>query len=215
MNEAIKTELTFLLRILVAGILGFLIGLERSRRQKEAGLRTHFIVSAGAALIMCISLYFKSDSARIAAQIVSGIGFLGAGMIFFKRESIHGLTTAAGIWMTAGVGMAMGTGMYILAAGSTLVVIAAQIIFHNRFFNETNNYHLLLVRFDYNKETIDLLKKTFGVDRFSRFKAYDDGNGVVVAEAVIKTRNRCAADDLASLLNKTTEIKSVERLEDW
>lgn len=215
MFDNLETELIYLLRILIAGIFGFLIGLERSKRQKEAGLRTHFIVAAGASLIMCVSLLFSEDSARIAAQIVSGIGFLGAGMIFFKRESLHGLTTAAGIWMTAGVGMAVGAGQYILGAGATLLVILAQIVFHNRIFSETNNYHMVLVKFDYNKDTLELLKQTFGVDRFSRFKAYDDGNGVIVAEAVIRTHKKCTAAELASVLMATTEIKSVERLEDW
>ncbi len=211
----IGLELEYLLRIVIAGIYGFLIGLERSKRQKEAGLRTHFIVAAGAALIMCVSLLFEQDAARIAAQIVSGIGFLGAGMIFFKRESLHGLTTAAGIWMTAGVGMATGAGMYVLGLGATLIVIIAQVIFHNRLFSETNNYHLLLVRFNYNKETLELLKKVFKVDRFSRFKAYNNDKGEIIAEAVIRTRNMCTASELATLLAQNAEIKSVERLEDW
>lgn len=214
-NYEIGIELEYLLRILIAGVLGFLIGLERSKRQKEAGLRTHFIVSAGAALIMCISLTIGSDPARIAAQIVSGVGFLGAGMIFFKREALHGLTTAAGIWFTAGVGMAIGGGLYILGCGATFVVIMAQLLFHNKVFSETNNYHLLLVKFDYNKETLNYLKKVFKVDRFSRFKAYNNDKGVIVAEAVIRTRNMCTADELASLIAQNAEIRSIERLEDW
>ncbi len=211
----IDEELEYLLRILIAGVLGFFIGLERSKRQKEAGLRTHFIVSAGAALMMCISLAMTSDPARIAAQIVSGIGFLGAGMIFFKREALHGLTTAAGIWFTAGVGMAIGSGMYVLGCGATVVVILAQVLFHNKIFSETNNYHLLLVKFDYDKETLAFLKKVFKVDRFSRFKAYHNEKGDIVAEAVIRTRNMCTADELATLMTQNAEIRSIERLEDW
>lgn len=96
----------FLLRILIAGVLGALIGLERERRSKEAGLRTHFLVAVGSAVIMIISKYgfgdilseeIVLDPSRVAAQVVSGIGFLGAGMIIVERASIHGLTTAAGI----------------------------------------------------------------------------------------------------------------------
>lgn len=96
-------EVEYLARVIIGGILGIFMGIERSHRQKEAGIGTHFIVACAAALLTCISLWFKKDAgdmgdgARIAAQIVSGVGFLGAGMIFFRRESMRGLTTAAGI----------------------------------------------------------------------------------------------------------------------
>lgn len=122
----------FLLRILIAGVLGALIGLERERRSKEAGLRTHFLVAVGSAVIMIISKYgfgdvlsedIVLDPSRVAAQVVSGIGFLGAGMIIVERASIHGLTTAAGIWATAGIGLAIGSGMYEIGVFASLLVI--------------------------------------------------------------------------------------------
>lgn len=119
--------LDIFLRIFVALILGGLIGLEREYRSKEAGFRTHFLVALGSALFTMLSQYgFKyglGDSSRVAAQIVSGIGFLGAGTIIFQRNFIRGLTTAAGLWVTAAVGMACGCGMYILAGVSTLLVL--------------------------------------------------------------------------------------------
>lgn len=119
--------LDIFLRIFVALILGGLIGLEREYRSKEAGFRTHFLVALGSALFTILSQYgFKyglGDSSRVAAQIVSGIGFLGAGTITFQRNFIRGLTTAAGLWVTAAVGMACGCGMYILAGVSTLLVL--------------------------------------------------------------------------------------------
>jgi putative Mg2+ transporter-C (MgtC) family protein len=119
--------LDIFLRIFVALILGGLIGLEREYRSKEAGFRTHFLVALGSALFTILSQYgFKyglGDSSRVAAQIVSGIGFLGAGTIIFQRNFIRGLTTAAGLWVTAAVGMACGCGMYILAGVSTLLVL--------------------------------------------------------------------------------------------
>ena len=119
--------LDIFLRIFVALILGGLIGLEREYRSKEAGFRTHFLVALGSALFTILSQYgFKyglGDSSRVAAQIVSGIGFLGAGTIIFQRNFIRGLTTAAGLWVTAAVGMACGCSMYILAGVSTLLVL--------------------------------------------------------------------------------------------
>jgi putative Mg2+ transporter-C (MgtC) family protein len=116
--------------ILLALGLSSLIGLEREYREKSAGLRTHALVGAGAALFMLVSKYgfgdviasgrVVLDPSRVAAQIVSGIGFLGAGTIFVRRADVKGLTTAATIWLTAAVGAAAGAGLVLLAAGSTL-----------------------------------------------------------------------------------------------
>lgn len=203
----------FLLRIAVAGLLGLIIGFERSARQKEAGLRTHFIVAAGSALMMCISLCFSNEQSRIAAQIVSGIGFLGAGMIFFRRENLHGLTTAAGIWATAGIGMAAGGGLYILSLGGTLIIVIVQYILHSKRFKEKNDVHLLMIKFNYTKETIEFLKSTFKVENFARFKANEENN-TVQAEAVIRTYIDCEAGFLANILEERKEIHSIERLED-
>ena len=128
-------NLEFLIRILLAAILGILIGLERSRRQKDAGARTHCIIAVTSAAIMILSKYAfvdiasvdglrGADPARIAAQVVSGISFLGAGVIFKDRNSssIKGLTTAAGMWATSAVGLAVGAGLYWLGAMETAVV---------------------------------------------------------------------------------------------
>ena len=113
---------------------------------KEAGIRTHLIVSLGSALIMLVSKYgffdlieqlpelSKLDPSRVAAQIVTGVGFLGAGMIFVRRQSVSGLTTAAGIWATAGVGMAVGAGMYVIGVAGSLLIILTQIILHRKWF---------------------------------------------------------------------------------
>lgn len=126
-------EWTLVLRLLVAGMLGAIIGLDREYRAKEAGFRTHFLVSLGSALFMVVSQYgFKEiveanganyDGARVAAQIVSGIGFLGAGTIIFHKQFIRGLTTAAGMWATAGIGMAVGGGMYFIGIAATILVL--------------------------------------------------------------------------------------------
>lgn len=124
----------FVLRLLVAGVLGAIIGLDREYRAKEAGYRTHFLVSLGSALIMIVSQYgFQEiiqensvtlDPSRVAAQVVSGIGFIGAGTIIFQKQIVRGLTTAAGIWATAGIGLAVGAGMYTISIAATLLTLA-------------------------------------------------------------------------------------------
>lgn len=100
------------------------IGLERERRQRPAGLRTHMLVGLGACLFTLLSIYAfpESDSARIAAQIVTGIGFLGAGTIIQHKRNVHDLTTAASIWATAAVGMAVGTGAWFLSLSATVLI---------------------------------------------------------------------------------------------
>ena len=129
-------EYEFILRIFTAAILGGLIGLEREWRAKEAGLRTHFLVALGSAVFMIFSAYGFSDVqmdgmtsrwdvSRVAAQVVSGIGFIGAGTIIFRKQEnmVSGLTTAAGLWVTAAIGLACGGGMYVLATASTILVL--------------------------------------------------------------------------------------------
>lgn len=139
------SQLWYILRILIAGLCGGIIGLERKNRSKEAGIRTHFVVACASALMMVISKYGFADTtigeagvrgadgARIAAQVVSGIGFLGAGMIFVHKNTVTGLTTAAGIWATSGVGLAIGGGMYIIGIASTLMIVLAQVFLHKNF----------------------------------------------------------------------------------
>lgn len=129
-------QVELILRILMAGVCGAIIGNERRNRLKEAGIRTHVIVAIGSALIMTISKYgffdiASYDASRVAAQIVSGIGFLGAGVIFVKKENVSGLTTAAGLWTTAGIGMAIGAGLYIVGVASAILVILIQLLLHN------------------------------------------------------------------------------------
>lgn len=142
-------QTSLFLRIVVAGVFGYLIGYERKSRYKGAGMRTHAIVAMGAALMMVVSKYgFKDipnfDASRIAAQIVSGIGFLGAGVIFIKNNSVSGLTTAAGIWATAGVGMAIGAGCYYMGGGASLLLIFTQIILHDVPFLAKEPYRSML-----------------------------------------------------------------------
>ncbi len=129
------------LRLILSIACGYFIGYERKNRKKEAGIRTHIIVCIASCLMMEISKYgfgdittavgdMRADGSRIASQIVSGIGFLGAGMIFVHKNSIKGLTTAAGIWATSGIGMAIGAGMYFIGIVTTAMVVLLQILLH-------------------------------------------------------------------------------------
>lgn len=135
------SALILVIRIILAGVCGGIIGVERTLRQKDAGFRTHIVVAMGAALMMIISKYgffdligldetLRVDASRVASNIITGISFLGAGMIFVKGTSIKGLTTAAGIWVTAAVGMAMGAGLYVVSFVSVILLLLVQIIFH-------------------------------------------------------------------------------------
>ena len=125
----------YILTIFVAAMLGGVIGFEREYRSKEAGFRTHFLVGLGSALFMVLSMHgfdsfqgqpgviIQRDPARMAAQVVSGIGFIGAGTIIFQKNVVKGLTTAAGLWVTSAIGMTAGVGMYALATAATVMVV--------------------------------------------------------------------------------------------
>ena len=112
-------------RVAIGAGLGIVLGLERQRSNKDAGLRTYALVAAGSALFTVLSIegFPGSDSSRVAAQVVTGIGFLGAGLIFRQGASVQGLTTAAGLWSVAAIGMAAGTGLWGLAIVVTLIVL--------------------------------------------------------------------------------------------
>ena len=140
MNDYILAQLEYIVRVLVAGFCGAMIGYERKNKLKEAGIRTHFIVALTSALIIIISKYgfydiigtpgIGLDPARVAAQVVSGVGFLGAGLIFVRNQSISGLTTAAGMWATSGIGLAIGCGLYLLGIVSSIIILIAQFLLH-------------------------------------------------------------------------------------
>ena len=141
--------LELLLRIVIGGLCGILIGTERTKRLKEAGIRTHFLVACSSAAIMIVSKYGfadlalalypgakDADAARLAAQVVSGIGFLGAGMIFRGDSKISGLTTAAGLWATAGIGLTVGAGLYTVGIFCTLLILLVQWLTHQHAFKK-------------------------------------------------------------------------------
>jgi putative Mg2+ transporter-C (MgtC) family protein len=135
----VPNALDLMLRLVVALLLGSLIGLERERQERAAGLRTVTMVSLGSCLFTVVGAYGfpGTDPSRVAAQIVTGIGFLGAGTIFLRKDLVRGLTTAATIWATAAIGMAAGTAQYFEAFFTTLLVLAVLMVLkpvERRFF---------------------------------------------------------------------------------
>ena len=152
-------------KLVLSLILGATIGIERRRKGQIAGLRTFALISMGATLAMLISIYIpqeylglkNGDPGRIAAQVVSGVGFLGAGAIIQMKGSVRGLTTAAGIWMTAGIGLAIGAGMYVVTGCTVVLIWILQYAFYRIPFGveSYDGYHLqFVVKGDEDFETI-------------------------------------------------------------
>lgn len=229
MNEHISVlqYLEFFARILAACACGAIIGVERSRRLKEAGVRTHLLVSCTAALMIIVSKYGfadltnaegisffgtrGADPARIAAQVVSGISFLCAGVIFKQGSVVKGLTTAAGLWATAGIGLALGAGMYLLGVFATLVVLLIQIIMHR----------LPVLNDQYQNNRIEV---TVGDDVGFRsaltrqLKAWNaqvmetsishNANGTTTYSMVVKMKNNVKQEEIFAFLEQNSSVSS-------
>ncbi len=192
-------ELQFILRLLLSVVCGAVIGFERKSRSKDAGLRTHIIVAIGSCLIMIISKYgfndilanenYKVDAARLAAQVISGVGFLGAGMIFIRKNVISGLSTAAGIWTVSGIGLAIGAGMYLLGVFTTLIVVAVQTILNwNGLSGKVAHQHHYFITVD-SREDIkrcnDFLKECGAEIAEFTFKQLPNSNAMQLSYALL------------------------------
>ena len=215
--EEIIAQLWFLVDILISAFLGFLIGLERKKRFKEAGIRTHTLVSIGACLMMIISINAfgpDADAARVAAQIVSGVGFLGAGIIIYRKQEIKGLTTAAGVWATAGVGMACGGRLYIVAIGATLIMIGIQLLFHLKIKPfKTKKYFSVNIVFLQIDGANKKIKEMFGVDRFNHLNIKRDGENITYS-ATLNTDKELSSTQLDKIMRENDFIYSIERCDD-
>ena len=158
----ISAQLPWILRLVIASLCGALIGYERAIQRKSAGVRTHIVVAFSSALFMILSKYgfadlmkisgMEYDASRIAAQIVSGISFIGAGTILVKKNQISGLTTAAGVWATAAIGMAIGSGLYFLGIIATAILFIVQMIFHD---DTIINKIIMHIRFNIQIEAVN------------------------------------------------------------
>ena len=204
----------FVIRLVVAGAMGALVGLDREYRAKEAGNRTHFLVSLGSALIMIVSQYgftevlgkegIGLDPSRIAAQVVSGIGFIGAGTIILNKQIVRGLTTAAGIWATAGIGLAIGAGMYGLGVSATILTLIGLEVLSLVFKNV--GIRSIAVEFStHSRDTLNAISKKFSTKNYLIVSYQMDEQTIEGAtryhvSMVIKCRKRDDESTLAAQL---------------
>ncbi|MBR3108699.1 MAG: MgtC/SapB family protein [Clostridia bacterium] len=222
--------LDFAIRIVVACICGGIIGVERSIRLKEAGVRTHLLVCCTAALFIIVSKYGfadlttaesmdvwgvrGADPARIAAQVVSGISFLCAGVIFRQGATIKGLTTAAGMWATAGIGLALGAGMYPLGIFITIAVVMIQFVMHR----------LPILNDQYQNNHIEITVTDDTGFRNALFKQLDAWHAQVMETSIttnkdgttsyslsVKMKNSIKQEDIFAFLEKTSNVTFFRR----
>lgn len=213
---------SYIVRMFAACFCGAIIGLERSRRQKDAGIRTHMIVALGSALIMIVSKYgfmdilqfegLRADASRIASNVVTGVGFLGAGVIFVRDVSIKGLTTAAGIWATAGVGLAIGSGMYPLGIAATLLMVVSQLILHRFFSRLENTANEFTVVVTDTKDSVKNLKEKLASKNISVAKCNITRNGdsTLTLDVTVKKSRIISMDEIMLLIEQDDSIISVD-----
>ena len=226
-NQEIMFQLECILRIVLSGLCGLVVGYERKRRGKGAGTRTHLVVALASALMMIVSKYGFSDMAQVAAdvydtrldpsrlasQIVTGVGFLGAGMIYFNRGTITGLTTAAGIWATSGVGMAIGAGMYFIGILTTIIMIVAQTILHQNIkLSGIKVEEQIVFVIENTDEAVNyvqniLTENNLSADNMS-YNSID--NDLVEIEIYTSSVNHLTVNKLLTLTRGNTYIKSVK-----
>ena len=208
-------QLWWSLDLILAAFLGFFIGLERKFRYKEAGIRTHTIVSFGAALMMIISRRAfgdDADTARVAAQIVAGVGFLGAGIIVYKKNVVHGLTTAAGVWTTAGVGMACGGGLWLIAIIATTILILIQWFLHRKIFRTKKLFSIRIVFVQITDER-EQIKQLFDIERYNRLVVEREGEKLIY-HAILDTDEEYSSTQLDEIMKTHSYIRSIERCDE-
>ena len=205
-----------IIRVLLAIVLGFALGVERQLRLKVAGIRIHAVVAAGAALFTIVSLYgfTEAGNSRVAAQIVTGIGFIGAGTIMYKNTAVHGLTSAAGIWLTAAIAMTAGAGKYLVAVIATALTILIQLFLHLplRLFKEKHYNEIRVCFKSPTDENIQTIKKLFEITYFTEFKAVRAEDDVIY-NAVIHTRKQVDATFVRKAIDDYPYIISLEKIE--
>ena len=221
----------------LALLLSAIIGLEREIRQKSAGLRTHTLVGVGAALFMLISKYGFTDvlqpgriildPSRVAAQIVTGVGFLGAGLIFVRRDSVRGLTTAAAVWVTAAVGAASGAGLPVLAALATAIYLVVALAFPpvtRRLPRSSTAISVIRVRYPDGHGVLRQVLQAatargFAVDELTVESAHRGRTGAADfagttggrpdVEVMLHIHGRGSVNELAAVLSETPDVRAV------
>ncbi|MFV0313477.1 MAG: MgtC/SapB family protein [Anaerotignum sp.] len=217
----LRGNLELIIRIMIACICGAIIGYERTRRKKEAGIRTHIIVAVGSTLIMIVSKYgfydtlylhdLNIDLSRIASNVVTGVSFLGAGVIFVKKISIKGLTTAAGLWTTAGVGLAIGTGMYTIGVFTTIFILCVQLLLHSKLnILESNFEDVISITFYHAPSNITEIKEELNRRNIEMLHMEVEKNEDGTATVVLDIARDCqiTGTDLTSFLSEDPLVKS-------
>ncbi len=219
----IESVFPYFLALITAVICGAAIGVERTLRQKEAGIRTHTIVALGSALIMIVSKYgffdiinmtgiegnVNLDGARLAAQVVTGISFLGAGIIVYKG-TVKGLTTAAGVWTTAGIGLAAGAGMYGIAIYSTLILLIVQIVVHKLLPIENTSTTSVSMKLVNEAEAVEEITKIFKENKYEILStSVELKNEKYVCLFVIKAKSHISPEDVSALFTGNEYVLSV------
>lgn len=213
-------RIELVIRIVFACLCGAVIGVERTIRLKEAGIRTHTIVSMGAALIMVVSKYGfldkaiyngNFDASRIASCVVTGISFLCAGVIFVKDNSIKGLTTSAGIWATAGIGLSLGAGMYFVGFAATIVLALVQLVLH-RFIGRLDSMTLTEVSLSaiYSPDIIDIVNNLFSARGYQVTGCHVSKNtdNTVSMKLTIKSDREIPFSDIAEIFEENENFLS-------
>lgn len=215
---------TFIIRLLLATIFGALIGLEREYHAKEAGVRTHLLVALGSCLFMILSIYgfdafldhdnVSFDPSRIASQVVTGIGFIGAGTIILHKQAVRGLTTAAGVWVTAAIGLACGNGMYILA-GVTTVTVLSSLGLINLYLPSLSQRErqITFLAEDYNVLTDileNLRKEKIVVLNYEMRKDAEENNGKMLIVLKIRMKRYDTIESMTSILKNFEKVELVQ-----
>ena len=204
--------------------MGAAIGLEREYHAKEAGLRTHLLVALGSCLFMILSIYgfdfmlgrehVSFDPSRIAAQVVTGIGFIGAGTIIFQKQVVRGLTTAAGLWVTAAIGLACGNGMYWVALIATVIVLVSLglINLYVPYFSQKERQVTFLVE-DYTvlTEILESLRKEkITVLNYEMHKDAEENNGKMLVSIEIRMKRYDNFKEITSILKNFEKVDLVQ-----
>lgn len=211
------------LRLFVAALCGALVGIERTHRNKGAGIKTHVFVAIGAALFVIISKYGFADYvyientgvdvSRVAASIVSGVSFLGAGIIFLRGDSVQGLTTAAGVWVTAAIGLSVGAGMYILGGIGTLMVLMVQYFMHKGWVKDMGTMitsRIVVSMDDDPQEFAELQRmlKNRNIEIYgSHIKRHKDNS--LTYSLDVKMPPSISSGELLALIKESSTIKSI------
>ena len=217
-------EMEFLWRLLAAIVMGAAIGLEREYHAKEAGIRTHLLVALGSCLFMILSAYgfdaflakehTSFDPSRIASQVVTGIGFIGAGTIILQKQVVRGLTTAAGLWVTAAIGLACGIGMYVIALVTTVLVLVSLgviNIYLPYFAQKERTITFLVDNYNVLTDVLESLRKEkITILNYEMHQEAEENDGEMLVSIEIRMRKYDNIKGISSILRNFEKVKLVQ-----